>query len=124
MAKKPKKRFNFDDYGDDTEPPWLKQRAKLLKQKGTYFQYASEETYEDLMAIGEILRNEEYQKYYPSPPDIFVPVPDKLDEGFDKDSIVRLKYKEGFAVTSFVTSNIIDDLGYVVEHKESKNFGP
>ena len=47
-----KKFFDFRDFGDNTKPPWIEERAQL-KRRGTFFQYISEETYDDLARIGK-----------------------------------------------------------------------
>ncbi len=106
--------FDFSEFGDEVEPPWLKERRDLIKQ-GIYFQYASEETYDDLSNIGKKNLNKEYQKYEPPQADISIEEPgEQYDEtGFDKSSKIEFDYKEGFFLNSFVTTNVVQDMGYV-----------
>jgi nucleoid-associated protein YgaU len=95
-------------------PSWIKERKKLLDQ-GVYFQFASEETYDDLERLEKQQKNIEYEKYDPPFSDIAIKEPtDQYDEtGFDKSSKIIFNYKEGFFLNSFVTTNVIQDLGEI-----------
>ncbi|MEK6625421.1 MAG: LysM domain-containing protein, partial [Bdellovibrionota bacterium] len=106
--------FDFREFGDDAKPEWLDQRKKLQDQ-GTFFQYSSEVTYEDLAAAGERNLNKEYQKYEPPETEIVIQEPGENydDGGFDKSSKITFDVKEGFFLNSFVTTNIVQDFGYI-----------
>ena len=39
--------FDWEMFGDESEPPWFKERQNMMND-GIFFQYASDETYEDL----------------------------------------------------------------------------
>lgn len=106
--------FDFTQFGAGQEPTWLSERKKLIDQ-GVYFQYASEATYDDLEALGKKALQTEYEKYSPPVPDIIIEEPGEEydDSGFDKSSKVRFNFKEGFFLNTFVTSNIVQDLGEI-----------
>ena len=105
---------NLKKYGHKVEPPWIKER-KNLQREGYYFEYASEETYEDLEKIAQLSLNDDYKKYNPPIPNILIVEPDETNVGFDKSSIVEIDIKEGFALTTFLTKNAIVDLGEIVD---------
>ncbi len=106
--------FDFKEFGDDAEPSWVKQRRGLMSQ-GIYFQYASDATYEDLSEIGKLNLNKEYQKYEPPYSEIIIEEPgEQYDEtGFDKESKISFNIKEGFFLNTFITTNIVQDLGFI-----------
>jgi len=93
---------------------WIKERKKLIDQ-GVYFQFASEETYEDLERLEKQQRNKEYEKYDPPLSDIAISEPgDQYDSsGFDKSSKIVFNYKEGFFLNTFVTTNVVQDVGEI-----------
>ena len=93
---------------------WLNERKKLIDQ-GVYFQYASEETYEDLERLEKASKNNEYEKYEPPYSNVLVKEPnDQYDEtGFDKNSKIVFNFKEGFFLNTFVTTNVIQDVGEI-----------
>ncbi len=99
---------------DKNLPPWIKERKKLLEQ-GVYFQFASEETYEDLERLEKIAKNTEYEKYDPPVSNIAIqePAAQYDSSGFDKSSKIVFNYKEGFFLNSFVTTNVVQDLGEI-----------
>ena len=109
-----KKYFDFADFGDSTEPPWLKERQKLIEQ-GVFFQFASHETYSDLSEIGKVSLRTEYKKYEPPIPNIVIQEPGEEydDAGFDKNSKVTFEVREGFFLNTFITTNIVQDLGEI-----------
>jgi len=116
------------DYGansndESNTPPWIKERKKLIDQ-GVYFQFASEETYEDLEKLEKFQRNTEYEKYDPplSALTVLEPSDDYDSAGFDKNSRISFKFKEGFFLNSFVTTNVIQDLGEVSATKNESVF--
>src|SRR5690606_7913465 len=89
---------------------------------GTYFQYASEETYEDLASIGSQSLVREFEKYEPPVPDILIQEPgiEYDSSGFDRSSRIAYNVKEGFFLNTFVTTNIIQDLGYIDAKKDEE----
>ncbi len=115
--------FDFKEFGDGIRPDWIEARKKLINE-GTYFQYASEETYEDLANIGNQTLVKEYEKYEPPIPDILIEEPsDQYDSsGFDKSSRISYQIKEGFFLNTFVTTNIIQDLGFIDAMKNEAVF--
>lgn len=98
----------------NNHPAWIKERKKLIDQ-GVYFQFASEETYEDLERLEKAQKNTEYEKYDPPTSEIAIKEPsDQYDNtGFDKSSKIVFNYKEGFFLNSFVTTNVVQDLGEI-----------
>lgn len=99
---------------DRYRPAWLSERKKLIDQ-GVYFQFASEETYQDLENLEKKQRTKEYEKYDPPISDIAIVEPsDAYDAtGFDKNSKIVFNFKEGFFLNTFVTTNVVQDLGFV-----------
>jgi LysM repeat protein len=98
----------------DSKPGWIAERKKLIDQ-GVYFQFASEETYEDLARLEKQQKNNEYEKYDPPLSDVAIKEPsDQYDStGFDKNSKIVFNYKEGFFLNTFVTTNVVQDLGEI-----------
>ncbi len=103
-----------DTGGGKTSTDWLNERKKLIDQ-GVYFQFASEETYDDLERLEKQQRNKEYEKYDPPMSDIAISEPsDQYDStGFDKSNKIVFNYKEGFFLNSFVTTNVVQDVGEI-----------
>ena len=106
--------IDFDAFGDETEPPWLKERQQLINQ-GVYFQYASEETYEDLERLSAYYSSREWDKYTPPMAEIIIQDPgDQYDRtGLDVNSKISFDFKEGFFLNTFVTSNVVQDFGEI-----------
>ena len=101
------------NFGDDARPKWLEDKEQLEKQ-GIYFQYASEETMEDLTKAGEQALNREYENYQPPRNDFDVIIPSNYDKsGFDKSSKIQFSFKEGFYLSTFVSTNIVQDFGEI-----------
>lgn len=105
---------DLEEFGEDVEPKWLKERKQLIEQ-GLYFQFASDETYDDFGQIGKISLIKEYEKYDPPLAEIVITEPGQQYDraGFDKTSKIVFDYKEGFFLNSFVTTNIVEDLGKI-----------
>ncbi len=121
VKRETKEHFDFKQFGDDTKPAWIAERTKLIDD-GIYFQYASEETYADLAAIAKQSLKTEWEKYDPPVADIIISEPGEQydDTGFDKDSKIVFDVKEGFYLNSFVTTNIVQDLGIIEASSEDQ----
>jgi hypothetical protein len=101
------------NFGDDVQPPWIEEKSKLEKQ-GIHFQYSSQETMDDLTSLGEKSLNKEYENYEPPKPDFAVVLPKNYDEtGFDKNSKIFYSIKEGFYLSTFLSTNIVQDFGSI-----------
>lgn len=105
---------SYTSTDDQNRPSWIQERKKLLDQ-GVYFQFASEETYEDLERLEKQQRITEYEKYDPPLSDITIREPsDAYDSsGFDKSNKIVFNYKEGFFLNTFITTNVVQDLGFI-----------
>ncbi|MFT6604257.1 MAG: hypothetical protein ACJARO_001776, partial [Bacteriovoracaceae bacterium] len=121
VKRETKEHFDFKKFGDDTKPDWIAERSKLIDE-GIYFQYASEETYGDLAEIAKQSLKTEWEKYDPPVADIIISEPGEQydDSGFDKDSKIVFDVKEGFYLNSFVTTNIVQDLGIIDASSEDQ----
>ena len=124
------KKFSDDDsIKDDPEPQiththeWHKRRKELIDQ-GIFFQYASEVTYDDLEKLTQQQQLMEYKKYEPEMIESLVnPLSDKYGkDGFDKSSRIEFDFSEGFFLTTFVTTNIIQDLGEIMASSGNSGF--
>lgn len=115
--------LNFKDFGEGVKPSWIEERKKLI-DKGVYFQFASEETFEDLKDIATENLKTEYASYEPPVPDIVIQEPGEQydNSGFDRNSKIVFDVKEGFFLNTFVTSNIVQDLGEIVGKGEENIF--
>jgi nucleoid-associated protein YgaU len=104
----------YTSKSDLNRPGWMEERKKLIDQ-GVYFQFASEETYEDLERLEKQQSNLEYEKYDPPISDIAIKEPsDAYDStGFDKSNKIVFNYREGFFLNTFVTTNVVQDLGFI-----------
>lgn len=118
-----RKGMNYSTDSEREKPKWLDERKKLIDQ-GIYFQFASEETYADLERLEKTQRNNEYEKYEPPVNIIAIREPgDEYDaSGFDKSSRIVFNYKEGFFLNTFVTTNMLQDLGVVKAAKKESVF--
>ncbi len=101
------------NFGDDAKPKWLEEKNDLTNQ-GVYFQYASEETMDDLNQAGAEALNREYENYEPPRSEFDVIIPSNYDKsGFDKNSKILYSFKEGFYLSTFVSTNIVQDFGEI-----------
>ena len=101
------------NFGEDAKPKWLEEKNDLANQ-GVYFQYASEETMDDLNQAGAEALNREYENYEPPLSEFDVIIPSNYDKsGFDKNSKILYSYKEGFYLSTFVSTNIVQDFGEI-----------
>ena len=110
------------NFGDDAKPKWLEEKSDLTNQ-GVYFQYASEETMDDLTKAGEQALNREYENYEPPRSEFDVIVPSNYDKlGFDKNSKIVYSFKEGFYLSTFVSTNIVQDFGEITNGPDENIF--
>jgi hypothetical protein len=113
---------SFENWGDDAKPDWMEERKEILDD-GINIEYASPETDEDLKDASQYGFIREYEAYDPPRPDFIIEVPaDQYDEsGFDKNARVKFSWKEGFYLTTFVSTNVVQDLGEVTAGIEGNN---
>lgn len=110
------------NFGEDTNPAWTKEKSELQKQ-GVFFQYASQETMEDLNLISQQALNREYENYEPPKSDFEVVIPKNYDElGFDKTSKILYSFKEGFYLRTFLSTNIVQDFGSITNGPDENIF--
>lgn len=103
------------NFGEDVRPKWIDEKSDLEKQ-GVYFQYASEETIDDLNRVSEKALNREYENYEPPRNDFEVVVPKNYDNsGFDVNSKIYYSIKEGFYLSTFISTNIVQDFGSITD---------
>jgi nucleoid-associated protein YgaU len=110
------------NFGEDARPVWMDEK-KDLENQGVYFQYASEETMDDLSRAGEQALNREYESYEPPRNDFDIILPKNYDStGFDKNSKIYYSVKEGFYLSTFVSTNIVQDFGSIVNGPDENIF--
>jgi nucleoid-associated protein YgaU len=110
------------NFGEDVKPGWIDEKNNLTKQ-GVFFQYASEETVDDLISAGSVSLNREYENYNPPRYEHQIDIPDNYDKlGFDKSSKIAYSVKEGFYLSTFVSTNIIQDFGSIVNGPDENIF--
>ncbi len=110
------------NFGEDTTPSWLSEKNNLEKQ-GVYFQYASEETMDDLTKASEQALNREYENYEPPKTDFDIILPKNYDEsGFDKNSKIFYSFKQGFYLSTFISTNLVQDFGSIVNGPDENIF--
>src|SRR5690606_25155979 len=104
----------FDKWGDNAKPSWMEERDRL-KNEGVFVQYATGETETDLDEASEFGLIREYEAYEPPRADFEIVVPeDEYDDvGFDKNAKISFRYKEGFYLNTFVSTNIVQDFGKI-----------
>ena len=110
------------NFGEDAKPKWLDEKNDMENQ-GIYFQYASEETMDDLNKASEQALNREYENYQPPRSDFDVIMPSNYDKlGFDKNSKIVYSFKEGFYLSTFVSTNIVQDFGEITNGPDENIF--
>lgn len=110
------------NFGEDVVPKWIDEK-KGLSDQGIYFQYASEETMEDLAKAGADALNREYENYEPPRNEFDVIMPKNYDKnGFDKNSRIYYSFKEGFYLSTFISTNIVQDFGSIVNGPDENIF--
>jgi nucleoid-associated protein YgaU len=110
------------NFGENNTPGWVKEKDDLQKQ-GIFFQYASDETMEDIERAGKKALNREYENYEPPRNEFEIVLPKNYDpSGFDKNSRIFYSFKEGFYLSTFLTTNIVQDLGSIVNGPDENIF--
>lgn len=110
------------NFGEDARPSWMDEK-KDLENQGVYFQYSSEETMDDLTKAGEQALNREYENYEPPRSDFDVVLPKNYDAtGFDKNSKIYYSVKEGFYLSTFLSTNIVQDFGSITNGPDENIF--
>jgi hypothetical protein len=110
------------NFGEEAKPKWIDEKNELSSQ-GIYFQYASDETMEDLVKASEEALNREYENYEPPRSDFEVVLPKNFDKsGFDKNSRIFYSVKEGFYLSTFISTNIVQDFGAIVSGPDENIF--
>ncbi|MBL7665020.1 MAG: LysM peptidoglycan-binding domain-containing protein [Bacteriovoracaceae bacterium] len=106
--------FDYSTWGDGTPPVWFKEKQELVDQ-GTHVQYSTADSVEDIQKISEKGLITEYKKYTPVEQEILVKVPeDQYDSsGFDKNAKIVFPFKEGYYLTTFLSTNIVQDFGKI-----------
>jgi hypothetical protein len=119
----PTRALDFRSFGEGVEVPWLRERQQLIDQ-GVYFQFSTDETYEDLMAIGNIFLQTDYERYDPPPSEIIIREPDDSydNTGFGRDSVIQFDVRQASFLNTFVTTNIVQDLGEIVAMPSERVF--
>jgi hypothetical protein len=104
----------FAKWGDNAKPAWIDEKEDL-KRKGTFVQYASNLTIEDLQKKEAQILNKEYEVYEPPRGDFTLDVPQDLytKTGFDKTASQAFNFKEGFYLNTFLSTNIVQDFGKI-----------
>jgi nucleoid-associated protein YgaU len=110
------------NFGDEARPAWLDEKKEMANQ-GIYFQYASDETMEDLTKVSEQALNREYENYEPPKRDFDIVTPSNYDKtGFDKNSRIFYSFKEGYYLSTFVSTNIVQDFGSITDGPDENIF--
>ncbi len=114
--------IDLAEFGESNTPKWLNERRKL-KKSGAFFQTLSEEDYSDFNDRAKLKLNTEYKKFSPEIPQIRVKEEDgQYDEvGFDKDSKISFKFSNGFYLNTFISTNIVQDFGYIEAMPEERS---
>lgn len=112
----------YSRYGENSKPDWLTEREKL-KADGVYIQYGTAETQKDLEEIGQSNLITEYEVYEPPAIDFLIGAPaNEFDSsGFDKNAKIKFNFKEGFATTTFISTNVVQDFGKIESSYEYNN---
>ncbi|MBP9673882.1 MAG: LysM peptidoglycan-binding domain-containing protein [Bacteriovoracaceae bacterium] len=112
----------FQKYGEDSMPAWLTERKNLMAE-GNYFQFSTDYTLDDLLKKGTKAFNTEYRAYNPPYIPIIVDDPSKDRKWtFDRSHKVNVKFKEGYSLNTFITTNIVQDFGFIESASEPSQF--
>jgi len=114
--------IDLAEFGESNTPRWLTESLKL-KKSGAFFQTLSEENYKDFNDRAKLRLNTEYKKFVPDVPSLNVVVKneDYDDVGFDKNSKISFKYSNGFYLNTFVSTNIVQDFGFIEALPEERS---
>jgi hypothetical protein len=113
---------DLSNFGEDVTPKWLGEKQDLTKQ-GVYFQYSSDQTMDDLTSIGAQALNREYEAYEPPRSELDSLMPSNYDKsGFDKSSRIFYSFKEGFYLSTFISTNIVQDFGEITNGPDENIF--
>ncbi len=112
--KQIEKANKFAQYGENISSNWLKERERLKKQ-GIYFQYMTDDEYSDILDLDSSQLNEEHLKYDPPISEALIQEPSSNydSSGFDTASKFQFKIKEGFYLNTFLSTNFVQDLGFI-----------
>jgi hypothetical protein len=104
----------YDQWGDNVKPDWLNEKNKL-KEDGVFVQYSNDKNDEDLKNASSRGLNKEYETYDPPRLNFTVDIPQNQYDstGFDKNTRLEFKFKEGFYLNTFISTNIVQDFGVV-----------
>lgn len=113
----------FSSYGEDIRSNWLRERRKLV-DKGAFFQSLTESTYDDVLSMTEVELNTDYKKYTPPISKIIIEEP---SQEYDKDGVSTVEKQEiavsqGFYLNTFLTTNLIQDFGYISDKRNESVF--
>lgn len=113
----------FSKYGEGVKSSWLDERKKL-QDSGAFFQYITDTTYEDVLDFNAANLNDDYKKYEPPITQITISEPsDEYDKnGIDKTTKLNFSVKEGFYLNTFLTTNFVQDLGFIDAKKNESVF--
>lgn len=114
--------IDLSEFGDSNNPVWLNERLQL-KKSGAFFQTLSEEDYNDFDERAKLKLNTEYKKFIPEVPALnIIEKNDNYDDvGFDKNSKISFKFSNGFYLNTFVSTNIVQDFGYIEALPEERS---
>jgi hypothetical protein len=118
-------KVNMKKEGGKKVHGWLVEKEELINQ-GVYIQYATQNTMADLEAAAQDTRSQEHKYYEPPSTGLIeveeLPREEYDDSGFDANARVEFKYKEGFFLNTFLSTNLVQDLGRVSNLVEDKIF--
>ena len=108
--------FDFSNFGEGVRPPWLDERQKLINE-GYFFQYAYDDTYKDIAKVGNSSLIKEYNRYDPPVNEYFIQQNElaaaRADQALDSFRIDYSIKKDGLSKNTFLTTNVVKDLGVV-----------
>lgn len=107
----------------DADSKWFQEKEELKKQ-GNYVGFANQEDEENLKNYLNMVENDEYKKYTPPALDVATKIPTDLYDksGFDKTTKVAGRFKEGFALNTFVSTNVVQDFGELASAINEGNY--
>ena len=114
VKKTPTALDDYTKWGDDTKPRWITEKERL-KRDGVYIQYGTGETKDDLDLIAKQSLIKEFEVYEPPALDFAIGTPGSEydSDGFDRSSKIKFSFKEGFHLTTFISTNVVQDFGKI-----------